>query len=98
MHLMFLITGYSDSRNGIAVVIGADNRDEALQKLAYNWNSQFEDKMKLVITDGGQEYLINEGFDSDVVNYFNDFIPGSEGFSLEVTIMTEGQINANMPW
>jgi len=98
MHLMFLITGYSDGRDGIAVVIDADNRDEALQKLVDNWNLQFEDQMKLVTTDDGVEYLIAAEIDSAYINSIEDYIPGSEGFSLEVTIMTEGQINDRMPW
>ena len=98
MHLMFLITGYSDGRDGIAVVIDADNRDEALQKLVDNWNSQFEYQMKLVTTDDGVEYLIAAEIDSAYINSIEDYIPGSEGFSLEVTIMIEGQINDRMPW
>lgn len=94
---MFLIAGFSDSRDGIASIVGADNRNEALQKFVDNWNFQFENEMQLVTTDDG-EYLIGAEFDPSVVDDFNDCIPGSEGFSLEITVLVDGQINTNMPW
>mgnify|MGYP004448936049 CR=1 FL=1 len=93
-----LVTGHSQKNDGICILVDTNDHAEALKATVDVWNTQFTDKMKLVIADQG-DYMIRADLDAaEAIANMEDEVPRREGFVLYTQGVHFGEITQNMPW